>query len=581
MGRAESRTSVKKGRALLPLGLISVLLAGVPGSASSPDDPTLDLLIRGGIVVDGSGAPGFEADIGVRDGRIVRVGDLSLATSQRTIDATGLVVAPGFVDIHNHSDFTLLDEPRCESMVRQGVTTMVLGEGGSAGPVAPGERPWTTLGGYFRHVEEKGVAVNIASFVGQTQVWTHVKGHTLEPATGAEMEAMKGEVARAMGEGALGLSTSLLMPPSNLVTTEQLVELARVASRDGGIYSTHIRDEGLGVFRSIEEAIDVGRGARIRVDVIHMKIAEHALWGRMPDVVAMIDEARRAGHDIRANVYPYTAGQNDLRAIIPPWAHDGGNEAMLARLRDPEQRARMRTDILQGLPGWYNHYLALGSDWSRMLLVGLERPQNRPYVGRRMSELIEARGGDPVEVLFDVLLEEGGSVATVYFHHQEEDMVHALRQPWVSVGSDGAAISPEGPLGGTHPHPRWYGTFPRLLGRYVREKGVLTLPEAIRKITSMNAEKVNIPGRGLLHEGFRADVTLFDPKTVVDQATFEDPHRYPEGIPYVIVNGVVVVDRGVHSGAMAGQVIRGPGYDPPRAEREATTTGGVHARMAR
>jgi len=525
-------------------------------------EETFDLLVRKGLVIDGSGAEGFEADVGLRDGRIVRVGDLSAATARRTIDATGLVVAPGFVDIHNHSDFTLLEEPRCESMIRQGVTTMVLGEGGSAGPVKPGEHEWTTLGGYFRHVEDHGVAANICSYVGQTQVWTYVKGHALEPATASEVEAMKGEVARAMEEGAMGLATSLLMPPSSLVTTAQLVELAGVASRYGGIYSSHIRDEGYGVFASIEEAIDVGKGADIRVDVIHLKIAEQELWGRMPEIISMFDDARRKGHDIRANVYPYNAGQNNLRAIIPPWAHDGGNEAMLERLGDPEMRARMKKDILEGIDGWYNHLLAVGGDWNRILLVGLTTSSNRPFVGKRMSELVEARGGDPVEVLFDVLLEEGGSVRAVYFHHQEDDMLYALKQPYTSVGSDGSAVSPDGAYADMHPHPRWYGTFPRVLGRYVREMKELTLPEAIRKMTSMNAAKIGILDRGLIREGFRGDVTVFDPDTVIDRATFENPHQYPDGIPYVIVNGVLVLDGGNHTGELPGTVLRGPGYEP-------------------
>jgi N-acyl-D-aspartate/D-glutamate deacylase len=562
----EGMTSTERSL-LLGIGrtVLAAVWASFAGSPPCAAQSTFELLVRDGLVIDGSGTDGFRADVGIRNGWIVRVGDLSQATADRTIDASGLVVAPGFVDIHNHSDLTLLEEPRCESMIRQGVTTMVLGEGGSAGPVKPGEQKWTTLGGYFQHVENRGVAPNICSYVGQTQVWTYVKGHALEPAIPVEIEAMKREVAQAMEEGAMGLSTSLLMPPSSLVTTGQLIELAGVAARYGGLYSTHIRDEGLGVFRSIEEAIDVGKGAGIRVDVIHLKIAEHDLWGRMSEIIAMIDEARREGHDIRANVYPYTAGQNDLRAIIPPWAHDGGNEAMLERLRDPDVRARMKKDILEGLPGWYNHYLALGSDWHRMLLVGLTQPQNQAFVGRRMSELIKARGGalgDPVDVLFDVLLEEGGRVPTVYFHHQEDDMLFALKQPYVSVGSDGAAVSPDGAYAQLHPHARWYGTFPRLLGRYVREKKALTLPEAVRKITSMNAAKISVRDRGLIGEGFRADVTLFDPETVIDRATFEDPHQYPTGIPYVIVNGVLVLDDGQHTGELPGTVIRGPGYRP-------------------
>jgi len=538
--------------------LIVAALACLAVACSSA--PPFDILITGGEVFDGSGQPAYHADVGIRGGVIVSIGDLEGAEARRVIDASGLAVAPGFIDIHNHSDFTLLDEPKCESMIRQGVTTMVLGEGGSAGPVKPGEHPWETLGGYFDSVESQGVAANICSYVGQTQVWTYVKGHELSPATPEEIEAMKREIARAMQEGAMGLSSSLLMPPSNLVTTAQLIELAKVAARHGGIYSTHIRDEGAGVFEAVREAIEVGKGAGIRVDIIHLKIAEQKLWGRMNEVLDLIREARGQGYDIQANVYPYTAGQNNLRAIIPPWAHDGGNEKMLERLRAPALRTRMKRDILNGLPGWYNHYLAIGGDWNRILLVSLNSERNRRFTGKRMSELIDARGGDPLDVLFDVLLEENGSVPAVYFHHTEEDMQLALRQPFTSVGSDGTAVSPYSPRAASHPHPRWYGTFPRVLGRYVRELKVLTLPEAIHKMTAMNAAKIGLERRGLLREGYAADITVFDPDAVIDKATFEQPHQYPTGIPYVIVNGVLVLDNGRHTGALPGKVLRGPGY---------------------
>ena len=542
-----------------PFPRTAAIVAVAALGACAPQQ-SYDLIIENGSVIDGSGSPGREADVAIAGGKIAAVGDLADAAAERRIDATGLVVSPGFIDMHNHSDDTLLDEPNCESMIRQGVTTMVLGEGGSQGPRHPGNKPWTTLGGYFDHVEEKGVAANIASYVGQTQVWTYVKGDEMKPASGDEMEKMKQEIAAAMEQGAMGLATSLLMPPSSLVTTEQLVELAKVAAKYGGLYSSHIRDEGAGVFDAIAEAIQVGRGAGIRVDIIHLKIADKALWGRMPEVVAMIDKAREGGLDIRANVYPYTAGQNNLRAIIPPWAHDGGNEKMLERLRDPKLRARMRKDILTGLPGWYNHYLATGGGWEGMLLVSFRSEKNKPFVGKRMSELIASRGGDPVEVLFDVLLEENGGVQTVYFHHSEEDMQLALKQPYTSIGSDGSAISPDGPRGNMHPHPRWYGTFPRVLARYVRELKTLELPEAIHKMTVMNAEKISIPNRGLIKEGYWADVTVFDPATVADKATFEKPQQYPEGIPYVIVNGEVVLDNYKHSGSRSGKVLRGPGY---------------------
>ncbi|MDE0104491.1 MAG: D-aminoacylase [Bryobacterales bacterium] len=537
---------------------LNLFVAAVVACTSTLAQEPFDVLIQGGLVVDGSGRDGFVADVGIRGDTLARVGDLSDAVGKRIVDASGHVVAPGFIDIHNHSDFTLLEEPRCESMIRQGVTTMVLGEGGSAGPVRPGEREWTTLGGYFRHVERQGVAANICSYVGLTQVWRYVKGDALEPATESQVREMADLVASAMRDGAMGLSNSLLMPPSNLVTTAQLVQLASVAADNGGIYSTHIRDEGRGVFESVSEAVRVGAEAGIRVDIIHIKIADQTLWGRMGEVLDIIRAGRRRGLDIRANVYPYTAGQNNLRAIIPPWAHDGGNEAMLERLRSPAARERIKRDILDPSQDWYNHYLAVGGDWGRMLLVQMDRPANAPFVGKRMADLIDARGGDPFEVLFEVLLEEGGSVRTVYFHHQESDMLLALKAPFVSVGSDGAAVSPSGPSGASHPHPRWYGTFPRVLGRYVRQIRALELPDAVRKMTAMNAEKLGILDRGLVQEGLRADLVIFDPDTVRDRATFESPHQYPEGIRHVFVNGSAVLVDGEHTGSLPGRVLRGP-----------------------
>ena len=519
-----------------------------------------DIVIANGTVLDGSGLASFKADVGLHGDTIAAIGDLSDFPRSRTIDAAKLFVAPGFVDMHNHSDQTLLDEPRCESMIRQGVTTMVLGEGNSMGPVKAGSQPWTTLGGYFKHIEKQGVATNVCSYVGQSQIWTYVKGYELEPATDTQLEAMKQEVALAMQDGAWGLSTSLMTPPADLVTTEQLIELAKVARTYGGIYSTHTRDEGEEALKAYAEAITVGKSANIKVDLIHLKISHKDHWGRMPEVIALIEQARADGYDIQSHVYPYTAGQDNLRSIIPPWAHDGGVQDMLERLRNPDLYTRIRKDVLQGLPGWYNHYLATGS-WEGMLLVSLSDPRNKPFVGKRMSELIASRGGDdPVKVLFDVLIEEGGSVPTVFFHHTEPDMQLAMKQPFTSIGSDGSAISLDGPYSGIHPHPRWYGTFPRVLGRYVRELGVLKLPEAIHKMTSLNAQKIGIRDRGLLRVGYKADITIFDPAEVIDLATYENPHKYPTGIPYVVVNGEIVLDNGQHTGALPGQVLRGPGY---------------------
>ena len=538
--------------------------------ARSAGQPPYDLVITGGSVLNGEGAPPVRADVGIRAGRIAAIGDLAAAAATRRIDASGLTVSPGFIDMHNHSDYTILVEPKSESMIRQGVTTMVLGESRSAGPIKAGSDEararadgvtvdWTTLGGYFAKLEQQHMSTNIASYVGEEQVWTHVKGYGESPATPAELDAMKALIAQAMEDGAMGLSTALLQPPSSFAKTADLIELAKTAARYGGIYSSHIRDEGEGVFRAIDEAIQVGKGAGIPVDIIHMKIAHQKLWGRASEIIAMVQKARDQGHDIRANVYPYTAGQNNLSSIVPPWAHDGGREKMLERLGDPAARNRMRDEVMNGLPNWYNHYLATGDGWGGMILVSLKHERNTPFQGRRMSELIAARGGHPADVLFDVLIEENGSVPTVFFHHSEADMQLILQQPWTSIGSDGSAVNPDGPTGRTHPHPRYYGTFPRVLGRYVRELKTITLPDAVKKMTSMNADKIGIKDRGRLKDGLAADVTIFDPARVIDRATFEQPHQFPVGIKYVIVNGVVTIDNEQHTGALAGRVIYGPG----------------------
>ena len=545
-------------------------LLALAAAAPPAFQQSYDLVIAGGSVLDGEGTPAVRADVGIRGGRIATIGDLRGAAATRRIEASGLTVAPGFIDIHNHSDYTVLVEPRAESMIRQGVTTMVLGESRSAGPIKPGAEEararadgvsvdWTTLGGFFARLERQHMATNIASYVGDEQVWTHVKGYGNSPATPQEIDQMKRLVAAAMEDGAMGLSTALLQPPSSFATTAHLIELAGIAQQYGGIYSTHIRDEGEGVFRAIDEAIQVGKGAGLRVDIIHMKIAHKKLWGRAPEIVAMVERARGEGHDIRANVYPYTAGQNNLSSIVPPWAHDGGREKMLERLKDPSARGRMREEIMNGLPDWYNHYLATGKGWAGMVFVSLRHQRNTPFQGKRISELIAARGGHPADVLFDLLLDEGGSVPTVFFHHSGPDMQLILKQPWTSIGSDGTAVNPGGPTGRTHPHPRYYGTFPRVLGRYVRELQVITLPDAVKKMTSMNADKLGITDRGRLKIGLAADVTIFDRERVIDRATFERPHQFPVGIKYVIVNGALTVDNERHTGALAGQVLYGPG----------------------
>ncbi len=531
--------------------LLFALLAG--GHSQRPD---FDLLIRNGRVVDGTGNPSFVADVGIRDGKIAAIGRLAGRNAARTIDATGLVVAPGFIDIHNHSDDTILEDGNAESMVRQGVTTMIFGEGGSA---APSEK-WTDFASYYAELLKRGISTNVGSYIGSSTVWTTVHGSKAGPATAEELNQMRAVVRTAMEQGALGVASSLSGPPGVWIDTDTLVAMCEVAGEYGGIYSTHLRTEGEGVFKAVAEALEIGRRAKLPVDIIHLKIAEHKFWGRMPELVALLANTRAQGQLVEANVYPYRAGQNNLSSIIPPWAHEGGAKAMIARLKDASLRPRLEKEILNGIPGsdWYNHYTATGG-WDGMLLVTFPNPKYKQFQGKRMNEVIKAIGKPPLDVLFELLAENDGSVPTVYFHHAEEDMRYALKQPFVSIGSDGTAVKTEGPLAAGHPHPRYYGTFPRVLGRYVREEKLITLEEAVRKMTSANAAKIRVYDRGLLRPGQWADVTIFNPDTVIDNATFEKPHHYATGIEYVIVNGKPVLERGKHTSARPGAILYGQG----------------------
>jgi N-acyl-D-aspartate/D-glutamate deacylase len=544
--------------------LFSLLLAPI----AVPQD--FDLLIRGGRIVDGTGNPSFLGDIGVTRDRIAAMGHLAGAKAKRTVDAKGLTVAPGFIDMHNHSDYTLVADGNAQSMIRQGVTSMILGEGESAAPIGGKQQPsskrvllhdapadWTDFNGYFARLLRQGISTNIGTYVGSSQIWTYVRGEQAGPPTAAELDQMRALVREAMQQGALGVSSSLSGPPGSWIDTDTLVAMCEAAAPFGGSYSTHMRTEGRGVFESVAEAIEIGRRAHVPVDIIHLKIAEHTMWGQMPELAATIARAREQGQEVQANVYPYRAGQNDLASIIPPWAHEGGTAAMIRRLKDPALRTRFTNEILHGIPGsnWYDHYTATGG-WDGMLLVSLTNPAYKKFEGKRMNEVIDAQGKPPLDVLFELLEANGGSVPTVYFHHSEEDMRYALRQPFVSIGSDGTAVANEGPLAAGHPHPRYYGTFPRLMGRYVREDKVLTLEEAIRKMTSANAAKIGIFDRGILRPGMMADITIFDAAHIIDNATFEKPHQYATGVEYVVVNGTVVLDSGRHTGARPGAILK-------------------------
>jgi len=555
-------------RSSVRLALLIVCAACAPLERLAAEEAQFDLVIRGGKIVDGTGNSWFIGDVAIKGERIVVLGKKIDGTARREIDAKNLVVAPGFIDMHSHSDWTLFEDGHAESKIRQGVTTDVLGEGSSGGPNTGALPPHrvdvkgrsteiVSLGDYFRALEEATTSINVASYVGIGNVWQSVMGHSFDRPTAKQLARMKELVAEAMRDGAYGLSSQVMTPPGSLATTDDLVELCRIVHEHGGIYSTHIRNEGVGVFDSVAEAIAVAERADVPVDVIHLKIADQRLWGQMSAVIRLFEEARRRGINVQANVYPYTRGNNNLASIIPPWAHEGGRAKMLERLKDPGTRKKLKEDIERGIAGWYNHYTAVGRDWSRMLISGDDH-----YQGMTMDAVIAQKSKgidpapDPLDVLFDLLIECEGSVGTVYAHHDEADMNLALRQPWCSIGSDGSALAITGPLRRGNPHPRNFGTFPRVLGLYVRERQVLELEDAVRKMTSLNAAKLGIHDRGLLRPGFFADITIFDPRRIIDHATYTEPFQYNEGIEYVLVNGQVVLDGDKHTGARPGRILR-------------------------
>ncbi len=544
--------------------------------ANAEKPEPIDVVIRGGRVVDGTGNPWFLGDVAIRGDRIIGVGRIPEDQPIRTvIDARGLVVAPGFIDMHSHSDMPLLEDGAALSKVTQGVTTEVLGEESSGGP-SKGMRPpqtfkrgettlrWSTLGGYLDALETSGTATNVATYVGLGTLLGCVMGDKLDRPSASQVAEVKTLLDEALGDGAFGLSTMLAGARELNVTTDDLVSLGAVVRQYGGIYSTHSRHEGADVFAAVDEAIAIGERSGIPVDIIHIKIADQSLWGRMDEIVARIAAARRRGVNVQSNVYPYTRGNNDLVTILPPWVHEGGTKALLARLKDPAQRSRIKAEIRSGIPGWYNHYTAVGGDWSRMLVSARLSAPNASFQGRTMdlilAEKARARSTsptpDPLDLFLDFVAEEGGSVSTIYAHHTEADMNLALVQPWCSIGSDGSALAIEGPLRRGHPHPRNFGTFPRVLGVYVRQRHLLTLEDAIRKMTALNAAKLGIVDRGLIRPGQFADVTVFNPDTIIDRSTYLEPFHYSEGVVHVLVNGRPVLENGQPTKARPGRALR-------------------------
>lgn len=536
--------------------------------------PTFDVVITNGHIIDGTGSPWYSGDVGIRDGKIAAIGNLSAASRKRSIDAAGKVVAPGFIDMLGQSELTILVDPRLPSKIYQGITSEITGEGNSIAPlndaIIQSDRSeydrykimpdWRTFRQYFARIEKQGIGINLASYVGATQVRRMVLGDDDKQPTAAQLDQMKTLVRDAMHDGAVGVSTSLQYAPAPYAKTDELIALATEAGKFGGIYATHMRNEGGTVLEAIDEALRIGREGHIPVEIWHIKVAGKTNWGRMPEVVAKINAARAADADVSANTYAYTAWYNDFSAFIPPWAHDGGTEKLVARLKDPTTRERIRKDMLTPSKDWDNEWQEIpGPD--AIMIGAVENPKLLPLEGKRFSEIAKLWNKDPMDALFDFLIEDP-STGVAVFAMSQPDVTLALQQPWVSIDNDSEGTSPDGILGQAHPHPRAYGTFPRILSKYVREEKVLTLEDAIRKFSALPAQRMRLTDRGVLKAGMWADVVVFDPATVRDRATFDNPNQLSEGMDYVLVNGVPVIDQGKMTGNLPGKVLRGPGYVP-------------------
>ena len=559
----------------------SVLLLLLFGACARPLDREAgpyDLILRGGWIVDGSGNPRYAGDVAITGDRIAAVGHIGRAAARETLDVSGLVVAPGFIDMLGQSETNVLVDNRLLSKVSQGITTEVTGEGGSVAPLTDAlvvddstwmkkygvQEDWRDLDGYFAHLARTKSTVNMATFVGATQVRLAVVGKLDRHATPAELARMVALVDTAMQQGALGLSTSLVYAPAIYAPTEELIALARAAGRRGGVYATHIRNEGSGIDAALDEAFRIGREADLPVEIWHLKTAGQPNWGRMPRVLARIDSARAAGLDVTADQYPYTRSATSLAASIPPWAHSGGTDSLLARLNDPATRARIRAEMVSVTTGAENFYRGAGGA-DGILIVGTFEDSLRYLQGRTLAAIARMRGSDPVEVLFDITMADRGRTGAVYSSMSEQDVRAAMRHWWVAVNTDFGGVAPDGPFGAQSAHPRAYGSFTRILGRYVRDERLMPLEYAVRKMTSLAAQRVGLLDRGLVRSGMYADITVFDPATVIDRATFEQPHQPSVGIEYVFVNGQAVWRKGRLTDARPGRGLRGPGYRaPPR-----------------
>jgi N-acyl-D-aspartate/D-glutamate deacylase len=539
--------------------------------ADDPPKGGIDVLIRNGTIYDGSGAAPKRGDIAIRGDKIVGIGELSATQAKIVIDAKGLAVAPGFINMLSWSNESLIADGRGQSEIRQGVTTQILGEGWSMGPYTDAMKKrwkaeqadikfdieWTTLGEYLYFLQRRGISHNVASYIGAATIREHVIGLENKKATPEDLAKMREIVERAMRDGALGIGTALEYAPAYYADTYELIELCKAAAKHQGKYITHMRSEGERLLEGIDEAIKIGREAKIPVEIYHLKAAGKANWNKMDEAVARIEKARKDGVIITANMYPYEAGGAPLTACIPPWAREGGEIAMRRRLKGPKDRARVINDI-KSKTDWPNFYRNAGSP-DRLILVSFKKEALKPLTGKTLEEIARARKTDPVETILDLLVEDESSIGTFYFITAEENIRKLIALPWISFGSDEASQAPEGIFLKSMPHPRAYGNFARILGKYVREEKLLKLEEAIRKMTSLPAANLGLDKRGLLKEGYFADVVIFDPATIIDKATYQKPHQYATGVKHVFVNGVQVLKDGEHTEAKPGRALSGPG----------------------
>jgi N-acyl-D-amino-acid deacylase len=535
--------------------------------------PSYDVVIRNGVVYDGSGGPPARADIGIRGDQIAGIGDLRDARATLDVDANGLAVAPGFINMLSWATESLIHDPRSQSDIRQGVTLEVMGEGESMGPLNASMKKlntelqgdikydisWTTLGEYLTFLEKKGISTNVASFVGATTVRIHEIGYADRAPTPEELDRMRALVRTAMEEGALGVGSSLIYAPAFYARTEELIALSQEAAKYGGMYISHIRSEGNTLLEAVDELIRIAREAKVPAEIYHLKAAGEQNWPKMDQAIARIEAARAEGLQITADMYTYPAGATGLDAAMPPWVQEGGLREWIRRLKDPAIRQRVAREMRTPTNAWESLYLAAGSP-ERVLLVAFKQDELKPLTGKTLAEVAKMRGKTPEETAMDLVVEDDSRVGTVYFLMSEDNIRKQLKLPWVSLDSDAESLAPEGVFLKSNPHPRAYGTFARLLGRYVRDEKVISLEEAVRRLTSLPATNLKLDRRGALKPGHYADVVVFDPKTIRDHATFDKPHQYSTGVTHVFVNGVQVLRDGEHTGATPGRFVRGPGH---------------------